>query len=129
MTNKGAGKASNGVSESASRTVTANCQWCGREMQINAQGRRRKFCSQACRQRSYEKRSGTRPGASRILSLSDVSDVDKQLRDRLGDGLFEVRCLAEDLQTALNEGAETSDLREISRDLLVKTREVERLLP
>ena len=125
MTEKATGKAT----DKARRTVIANCQWCGREMEVNAQGRRRKFCSQACRQRAYEKRSGTRPGASRVISISDVSDVDKRLNSRLGDGLFEIRCLAEDLQTALQEGTEPADLQEISRELLMKTREVERLLP
>lgn len=114
----------------------AHCQWCGREMEVSARGRRRKFCSQACRQRSYEKRAGVAKGASIPIAARRDSSPGKaasagkgSVEQRIGDGLFEVRCLAEDLNQALADDMGADVLGQIAAELIVKTREVERLLP
>ncbi|MCT1548332.1 hypothetical protein [Corynebacterium amycolatum] len=130
------------MSDQKPSTTTANCQWCGREMEVAFRGRRRKFCSQACRQRAYEKRTGVAKGASRPiaerinsdLTLKTATDATSRpagddVVKRIGDGLFEVRCLAEDLRTALDDGMETAVLQEITQELIMKTREVERFIP
>ncbi len=111
-------------------------------MEVTIRGRRRKFCTQACRQRAYEKRVGVAKGASRPIAIRINSDLTSQPADdvtsrsaaedvvkRIGDGLFEVRCLAEDLRTALDDGMETAVLQEITQELIMKTREVERFIP
>lgn len=110
-------------------------------MEVAIRGRRRKFCSQACRQRAYEKRTGVAKGASRLIAERINADLTLKTADatsrsagddvvkRIGDGLFEVRCLAEDLRTALDDDMETSVLQEITQELIMKTREVERFIP
>lgn len=110
-------------------------------MEVAIRGRRRKFCSQACRQRAYEKRTGVAKGASRPIAERINSDLTLKTADatsspagddvvkRIGDGLFEVRCLAEDLRTALDDDMETAILQEITQELIMKTREVERFIP
>lgn len=60
---------------------------------------------------------------------SQASQATEDVVRRIGDGLFEVRCLAEDLHTALSDGAESSDLAAIVQELIIKTREVERFIP
>ena len=100
-------------------------------MEVAIRGRRRKFCSQACRQRAYEKRTGVAKGASRPKTATDatIRPAGDDVVKRIGDGLFEVRCLAEDLRTALDDGMETAVLQEITQELIMKTREVERFIP
>ncbi len=117
-------------------------------MEVSTRGRRRKFCSQACRQRSYEKRAGVAKGASIPItarldtSLGSATAAEGSraeergasasqgvVEQRIGDGLFEVRCLAEDLESALSDGLDRDVLGQIVGELIMKTREVERLLP
>jgi hypothetical protein len=64
-------------------------------------GRRRQYCRQSCRQRAYEQRA----------SADDAAD--------LSDRVYQVRCAAEDVATALEEGAGETELRELC-DALVQ---------
>lgn len=111
-------------------------------MEVSNRGRRRKFCSQACRQRAYEKRTGVAKGASRPVAMRLTSDLAAHTAagqsstsaagdvvQRVGDGLFEIRCLAEDLKTALDDGMEAAVIADITTELIMKTREVERFIP
>ena len=76
-------------------------------------GRRRQYCRQSCRQRAYEQRAsinGVRQGASLpadavVLSADEAAD--------LSDRVYQVRCAAEDVATALDEGAGATELREL----------------
>lgn len=84
------------------------CAWCGRPIVDDSTlGRRRKYCRQSCRQRAYEQRTltvGTDiPDDAVIMRPDEVAD--------LADRLFELRCAAEDLQTALVENADSVTLR------------------
>lgn len=90
-------------------------------MELSGRGRRKQYCSRSCRQRAYEKRAGVGQGASRPVAQAETG--------RIGDGLFEIRCLAEDLQQALADGADTATVSHITEELIVTTRSVERLLP
>lgn len=102
---------------------TIHCEWCGREVPQSTRGRRRKYCDQACRQRAYEHRQGGRGAAAGNAPGGTVArDVGK-----LRDGLFELRCAAEDIQTAVDEGAEAADLRELCTELVKKAREIEHM--
>jgi hypothetical protein len=81
-------------------------------------GRRRQYCRQSCRQRAYEQRSSINRGASTalptdavVLSADDAAD--------LSDRVYQVRCAAEDVATALDEGAASTELRELC-DILMK---------
>lgn len=81
-------------------------------------GRRRQYCRQSCRQRAYEQRASLhRVGATAlptnavVLSADDATD--------LSDRVYQVRCAAEDVATALDEGAEATELRELC-DVLIQ---------
>ncbi len=86
-------------------------------------GRRRRYCAQQCRQRAYEKRSaadrGGLPAEAVVLSAEQ--------RDDLADRLFQVRCAAEDVSTALSEGAGRPELTALVAELLSATKAAERL--
>jgi hypothetical protein len=80
-------------------------------------GRRRQYCRQSCRQRAYEQRasiSGARgvslPPDAVVLSADEAAD--------LSDRVYQVRCAAEDVATALNEGAGATELRELCDALM-----------
>jgi hypothetical protein len=81
-------------------------------------GRRRQYCRQSCRQRAYEQRALINRGASPalpadavVLSADDAAD--------LSDRVYQVRCAAEDVATALDEGAGATELRQLC-DVLIR---------
>lgn len=90
-------------------------------MAINSSGRRRKYCSHACRQRSYEQRhqlKGTGiPQDSVILSASKVAE--------LHDELFELRCAAEDIHTAAQDGEDHATITLLAADVVDIARKIE----
>lgn len=72
-------------------------------------GRRRQYCRQSCRQRAYEQRAlvkGTSVPADAVVLSAEEASV-------LSDRVYEVRCAAEDMATALEEGAGAAELREL----------------
>lgn len=80
-------------------------------------GRRRQYCRQSCRQRAYEQRSSlNRHGAAAVpedavvLSADDAAD--------LSDRVYQVRCAAEDVATAVDEGAGPAELRQLCDALI-----------
>ena len=77
-------------------------------------GRRRQYCRQSCRQRAYEQRAslnrGSLPADAVVLSADEAAD--------LSDRVYQVRCAAEDVATALDEGAATAELRDLCEVLL-----------
>jgi hypothetical protein len=80
-------------------------------------GRRRQYCRQSCRQRAYEQRASlNRAGSTAlpddvvVLSADDATD--------LSDRIYQVRCAAEDVATALDEGAGSTELRKLCDVLL-----------
>ncbi|WP_328598952.1 hypothetical protein [Rhodococcus sp. (in: high G+C Gram-positive bacteria)] len=98
------------------------CVWCGREVAVTGVGRRRRYCSQSCRQRAYEQRNavkGTSIPADAVI-LTAVEAVE------LVDRMFEVRCAAEDVATAIAESAESSELTQLCERLTELAREAER---
>lgn len=77
-------------------------------------GRRRQYCRQSCRQRAYEQRAQVKgtsvaPDAV-VLSAEEAAD--------LSDRLYQLRCAAEDVTTAVEEGATAAELLALCRDLL-----------
>ena len=70
-------------------------------------GRRRQYCRQSCRQRAYEQRAAVKgtslPADSVVLSADEAAE--------LSDRIYQVRCAAEDVATAIDEGADTAELR------------------
>lgn len=108
---------------SATRKRPTHCTWCGKEMAPNPSGRHRKYCSQACRQRSYEQRNQLKdtsiPADSVIMSAANAA--------QLHDELFELRCAAEDIQTAARDGEERETIELLADELLEIARRVEKL--
>ncbi|AKK05906.1 hypothetical protein CMUST_07905 [Corynebacterium mustelae] len=99
------------------------CQWCGSELGDVGRGRPRKFCSQSCRQRAYEQRNavhGTGIPASAVI-------IQPEKVDRLQDSLFELRCAAEDIRTALTDGASADELAPLCDELVELARSIEKL--
>lgn len=100
------------------------CVWCGTELpRQEGIGRRRQYCGQSCRQRAYEQRhvadrSGL-PTDAVVLTADQATD--------LADRLYQVRCAAEDVTTALAEGAEPAELAELLDLVLAAAKDAERL--
>ncbi|PRC51705.1 hypothetical protein C6A85_62690, partial [Mycobacterium sp. ITM-2017-0098] len=83
--------------------------WCGREVADAGLGRRRQYCRQSCRQRAYEQRAqvkGTSVPPDAVVLSADEASV-------LSDRVYQVRCAAEDMATAIEEGADYAELREL----------------
>ena len=86
-------------------------------------GRRRRYCAQACRQRAYENRNALERGAL----PPDAVVLTVQERDDLADRLYQVRCAAEDVATALAESAPRGELESLVDELLAAARSAERI--
>jgi len=81
-------------------------------------GRRRQYCRQSCRQRAYEQRAMVKGSSLSPDSVVLTADEAAQLSDRV----YQVRCAAEDVATALNEGADGSELRQLCDALMQAAR-------
>jgi len=80
-------------------------------------GRRRQYCRQSCRQRAYEQRASI----SRANGASLPADVVVLSADQaadLADRVYQLRCAAEDVATALEEGTEATELRDLCTALV-----------
>lgn len=102
----------------------AVCAWCGKEIVVNeGRGRKRKYCSSSCKQRAYEQRqllAGTSVDAdSVILSKARVAEI--------RDQLFALRCAAEDVCTAVDEGVGADELRPLCDELVHLAKQLEKL--
>lgn len=93
------------------------CRWCGRDVADSGLGRRRQYCRQSCRQRAYEQRASINGGQGASLPADAVVLSADEAAD-LSDRVYQVRCAAEDVATALDEGAGTPELRELCAALM-----------
>lgn len=105
----------------ASRRPVA-CVWCGRDVASAGIGRRRRYCRQSCRQRAYEQRQAVKgtsiPADALVLSPDEAS--------ALSDRMFELRCAAEDVATAIAEEAGHAELGVLADRLVSMARDAER---
>jgi hypothetical protein len=107
------------------RTEPRHCGWCGLRLpeESTKVGRPRRYCSQSCRQRAYERRSAVQRGGlpedAVVLSATELAD--------LQDRLFQLRCAAEDVVTAADDGASPAELRELAVQVVRSAHGVERL--
>ena len=90
------------------------CRWCGREVADVGMGRRRQYCRQSCRQRAYEQRAMVKGSAVPVDAVVLSADEAAELSDRV----YQVRCAAEDVNTAVEEGASASELRALCQELM-----------
>ena len=90
------------------------CRWCGREVPDAGIGRRRQYCRQSCRQRAYEQRALVKGTALPPDAVVLTADEASQLSDRV----YLVRCAAEDVATAVAEGADGRELGQLCETLL-----------
>jgi hypothetical protein len=77
-------------------------------------GRRRQYCRQSCRQRAYEQRAMVKGTSLAPDSVVLTADEAAQLSDRV----YQVRCAAEDVATAIEEGADGAELRDLCDALM-----------
>jgi hypothetical protein len=112
------------VGRTSGRTSPVRCLWCGRELPSSTGvGRRRRYCAQACRQRAYENRNALERGAIPV----DAVVFSRQERNDLADRLYQVRCAAEDVATALAESAGRDELAALVSELIATARSAERI--
>ncbi|RLK59064.1 hypothetical protein [Actinokineospora cianjurensis] len=100
------------------------CGWCGAQLpDETGTGRRRRYCAQACRQRAYERRTAVQRGGlpedAVVLSTAEFAD--------LQDRLFQLRCAAEDVLTAAEDGATPAELGELAERVREGAKGLERL--
>jgi hypothetical protein len=105
-------------------TAPKHCGWCGRRLPESGNvGRRRRYCGQSCRQRAYERRTAVQrsglPEDAIVLSDSEIAT--------LQDRLFQLRCAAEDVVTAADDGAELAELRRLADEIARTAKELEHL--
>lgn len=80
-------------------------------------GRRRQYCRQSCRQRAYEQRAQIVAGRAPALT-PDAVVLSAEEAEALSDRVYQVRCAAEDIATALTEGASPAELQQLCDTLL-----------
>lgn len=107
--------------QNRSNQTTATCEWCGKEFSVNKRGRPRKFCGVSCKQRAYENRN------NRETQDVDKKDIVLSARryEALKDGLFELRCAAEDIATAASEGESPAEMGKLCGELIALARRIE----
>ena len=108
----------------ARRGAPRHCGWCGRRLpEAGNVGRRRRYCGQSCRQRAYERRTALQrsglPEDAVVLSDTEVA--------ALQDRLFQLRCAAEDIVTAADDGAGTAELRRLADEIAHAAKDLEQL--
>jgi hypothetical protein len=101
-----------------------HCAWCGRRLPEEGRvGRPRRYCAQPCRQRAYERRMAVQRGGlpedAVVLSATELAD--------LQDRLFQLRCAAEDVATAVDDGATGVELKTLAAELVHAAHTLERL--
>lgn len=100
------------------------CVWCGTELpRQEGIGRRRQYCGQSCRQRAYEQRHA----ADRTGVPADAVVLTAEQAQDLADRLYQVRCAAEDVSTALTEGSDRSEITDLVELLLSAAKDAEKL--
>ncbi|CAM01597.1 hypothetical protein A8924_2686 [Saccharopolyspora erythraea NRRL 2338] len=110
--------------ETARPRAIRHCAWCGRRIpEAGRQGRPRMYCAQSCRQRAYERRTAVQRGGlpedAVVLSAAELAN--------LQDRLFQLRCAAEDVVTAAEDGASAEELRKMAAQVVDVAVELERL--
>jgi hypothetical protein len=106
------------------RGEVRHCGWCGLRLPEDGKvGRPRRYCSQSCRQRAYERRSAVQRGGlpedAVVLSAAELAD--------LQDRLFQLRCAAEDVVTAADDGAGPGELKNLAAAVVANAHGLERL--
>jgi hypothetical protein len=101
-----------------------HCGWCGRRLPESGNvGRRRRYCGQSCRQRAYERRAAVQrsglPEDAVVMSDTEIAT--------LQDRLFQLRCAAEDIVTAADDGADREELRKLADEIARAAKELEQL--
>ena len=108
----------------ARREEARHCAWCGRRLPDSGRiGRPRRYCAQPCRQRAYERRAAVQRGGlpedAVVLSAGELAD--------LQDRLFQLRCAAEDVVTAADDGAGPGELKNLAAAVVENAHGLERL--
>ncbi|MCP2257630.1 hypothetical protein LX15_001315 [Streptoalloteichus tenebrarius] len=108
----------------STRRQARHCAWCGQRLPHgNRVGRPRRYCGQPCRQRAYEQRAAVQRGGlpedAVVLSAVELAD--------LQDRVFQLRCAAEDVVTAAEDGASRDELRHMAAGLAEAAHRLERL--
>ncbi|MEU3624265.1 hypothetical protein BS329_35160 [Amycolatopsis coloradensis] len=112
------------VSELRRAGAPKHCGWCGRRLEQGGNvGRRRRYCGQSCRQRAYERRTALQrsglPEDAVVLSDTEIAT--------LQDRLFQLRCAAEDIVTAADDGASLTELRGLADEIAQAAKDLEQL--
>lgn len=101
------------------------CLWCSRQIHNDSTlGRRRRYCSQACRQRAYEKRH--QQSGSGGVGPDDVV-VRRTELESLQDRLYALRSAVEVLESAVADKADAAEMRSVAREVVAAAGDLDRL--
>lgn len=92
-------------------------------MPAQTRGRPRKYCSAACKQRAWEQRHNV--VGTPIPHDAVIMAPEKAAAFR--DGLFELRCCAEDVATAAREESSPEEMQELCDELVTVARRLEEM--
>lgn len=88
-------------------------------------GRRKRYCSQSCRQRAYEKR---RQITGDGMQLDEDSVVIRRAElESLQDRLYVLRSAVEILDAALQDDAGKGELTSVAREVVAATGDLDRI--
>lgn len=102
------------------------CEWCSAKIPAQLSvGRRRRYCTQACRQRAYEKRHQQAGGTAPVDPESVV--VRRSELESLQDRLYVLRSAIEVLEDVLQESGEVGELRSVAKEVVAAAGDLSRL--
>ena len=84
------------------------------ELALHGVAHGEQYCRQSCRQRAYEQRALVKGTALAPDAVVLSPDEAAELSDRV----YQVRCAAEDVATAVREGADPTELHELCDALM-----------
>lgn len=104
--------------------VTARCEWCSRRIDNDLPiGRRRRYCTQSCRQRAYEKRRQQSSGTAG----PDEATIRRADLESLQDRLYVLRSAIEVLDATLEEQPTRDELISVAREVVSAAGDLDRL--
>jgi hypothetical protein len=101
--------------------------WCSRQIgDEQPMGRRKRYCSHACRQRAYEKRR-MMTGEGMIKVDDDSVLVRRTELESLQDRLYVLRSAVEILDAAVRDSADGDELTSVAREVIAAAGDLDKL--
>lgn len=89
-------------------------------------GRRKRYCTQSCRQRAYEKRRQL-AGDGTMTVGADAVVLNRSELESIQDRLYVLRSAVEVLADAVDDGADAGELSAVAREVVAAAGDLDRL--